>query len=206
MHFKFSLPNGSCHSSRCSILTLVLVILVGSTSQKRAGLALPSSSLCLVVWAWSEPANLLMRKRPYCTSCWTMSLQICCFTSIWICLPVSKPNVFSVQHSKGFFCYFIFWQPLLWMFSEILNMLQRIPHCIRSKNLVLVQLLLLTLFSIWDFCLFGCAEVFSTGYSCFGLMYVFKIQIVKEEEREKKFSRRLNHSPPQSSSRYRDTR
>lgn len=119
MHFKFSLPNGSCHSSRCSILTLVLVILVGSTSQKRAGLALPSSSLCLVVWAWSEPANLLMRKRPYCTSCWTMSLQICCFTSIWICLPVSKPNVFSVQHSKGFFCYFIFWQPLLWMFSEI---------------------------------------------------------------------------------------
>ncbi|KAM6147246.1 LOW QUALITY PROTEIN: RNA-binding protein 26 [Phoenicopterus ruber ruber] len=33
-----------------------------------------------------------------------------------------------------------------------------------------------------------------------------KEEIVKEEEREKKFSRRLNHSPPQSSSRYRDTR
>uniref|UniRef100_A0A8C6X4I1 RNA-binding protein 26 n=1 Tax=Naja naja TaxID=35670 RepID=A0A8C6X4I1_NAJNA len=33
-----------------------------------------------------------------------------------------------------------------------------------------------------------------------------KEEIIKEEEREKKFSRRLNHSPPQSSSRYRDTR
>ncbi|XP_030328702.1 RNA-binding protein 26 isoform X5 [Strigops habroptila] len=33
-----------------------------------------------------------------------------------------------------------------------------------------------------------------------------KEEVVKEEEREKKFSRRLNHSPPQSSSRYRDTR
>ncbi|ETE67828.1 RNA-binding protein 26 [Ophiophagus hannah] len=36
-------------------------------------------------------------------------------------------------------------------------------------------------------------------------MFLF-IKIIKEEEREKKFSRRLNHSPPQSSSRYRDTR
>ncbi|XP_060625497.2 RNA-binding protein 26 isoform X2 [Anolis sagrei] len=33
-----------------------------------------------------------------------------------------------------------------------------------------------------------------------------KEEIIKEEEREKKFSRRLNHSPPQSSSRYRETR
>ncbi|XP_075774950.1 RNA-binding protein 26 isoform X1 [Pelodiscus sinensis] len=35
---------------------------------------------------------------------------------------------------------------------------------------------------------------------------VKKEEIIKEEEREKKFSRRLNHSPPQSSSRYRETR
>uniref|UniRef100_A0ACB8FK87 RNA-binding protein 26 n=1 Tax=Sphaerodactylus townsendi TaxID=933632 RepID=A0ACB8FK87_9SAUR len=33
-----------------------------------------------------------------------------------------------------------------------------------------------------------------------------KEEVIKEEEREKKFSRRLNHSPPQSSSRYRETR
>ncbi|XP_019344153.1 RNA-binding protein 26 isoform X2 [Alligator mississippiensis] len=33
-----------------------------------------------------------------------------------------------------------------------------------------------------------------------------RIWTIKEEEREKKFSRRLNHSPPQSSSRYRETR
>uniref|UniRef100_A0A452UFZ5 RNA binding motif protein 26 n=1 Tax=Ursus maritimus TaxID=29073 RepID=A0A452UFZ5_URSMA len=33
-----------------------------------------------------------------------------------------------------------------------------------------------------------------------------KEEITKEEEREKKFSRRLNHSPPQSSSRYRENR
>nr|XP_008105135.1 PREDICTED: RNA-binding protein 26 isoform X2 [Anolis carolinensis] len=33
-----------------------------------------------------------------------------------------------------------------------------------------------------------------------------KEEIIKEEEREKKFSRRLNHSPPQSSSRYREPR
>ncbi|NXX88858.1 RBM26 protein, partial [Centropus bengalensis] len=46
-----------------------------------------------------------------------------------------------------------------------------------------------------------------------GMVFIITIKlkqkgcpIVKEEEREKKFSRRLNHSPPQSSSRYRDTR
>ncbi|XP_042313968.1 RNA-binding protein 26 isoform X2 [Sceloporus undulatus] len=33
-----------------------------------------------------------------------------------------------------------------------------------------------------------------------------KEEVIKEEEREKKFSRRLNHSPPQSSSRYREPR
>ncbi|XP_015269922.1 PREDICTED: RNA-binding protein 26 isoform X2 [Gekko japonicus] len=33
-----------------------------------------------------------------------------------------------------------------------------------------------------------------------------KEEIIKDDEREKKFSRRLNHSPPQSSSRYRETR
>ncbi|XP_061482532.1 RNA-binding protein 26 [Rhineura floridana] len=33
-----------------------------------------------------------------------------------------------------------------------------------------------------------------------------KEEVIKEEEREKKFARRLNHSPPQSSSRYRETR
>lgn len=52
----------------------------------------------------------------------------------------------------------------------------------------------------------NCTEVFIIVYSYFDPIYVFEIQIVKEEEREKKFSRRLNHSPPQSSSRYRDTR